>query len=122
VKKTAQFRIQRLIIDTGRAYLIFPSRFSGPGFSAIVFHWRMDNWNFGRLGGSRRRWHSSGGLLCLLQGGYLGLQALYGFLRGFLELPKLALQVLDGRGLSKSRRNTEYVYQCKTIRSGGDHS
>jgi hypothetical protein len=82
----------------------------------------MDNWNFRRLGGSGRRWHRDGGPLCLLQGGYLSLQVLYGFLGGFLELPKLALQVLDGGGLSKPRRNAEYAYERKAIRSGGAHS
>jgi hypothetical protein len=80
MKEAAQFWIQRLVIDAWRPYFVFARSLSGPRQGAIVLHWEMHNWNFGRLGGSRRRWHSSGGLLCLLQDGDLSLQILYGFL------------------------------------------
>ena len=81
----------------------------------------MYYWNFGRLGSNRRRWHSTpDGLFCL-QGGYLGLQLCYRFLGGFLELQKLILEVLEIRGLGKSRRDTNHAHQCKSTR-GFDHS
>jgi hypothetical protein len=57
-----------------------------------------------------------------LQGGYLSLQLCYRFLRGFLELQKLILQVLDSRGLGNSRRDTNHARQSKSLTLGFDHS
>ena len=111
VKEPEQFRIQRLIIDAGRAYLVFSRRSSGPGFGAIVFHRSMYNrnlvrlWNagYGRDSGFRNNYrarHWTRRFLCLLQRGDLRLHFLDRLLRGLLEFQKLLLEFLDVRCLS----------------------
>jgi hypothetical protein len=82
----------------------------------------MYYWNFGRLGSNRRRWQGTRELLSLLQGSYLGLQLCYRFLRGFLELQKLILQVLEIRGLTQGRRDTDDAYQHKLPSCSADHA
>jgi hypothetical protein len=110
------------IVDAGRAYLVFCCCVSSPSFGTVIFHRKMHYWNFGSLGSSRGRGHSAPGGMCSLQGGYLGLQLCYRFLRGFLELPKLILQVLNTRGLGNSRRDTKHARQSKSLTFGCDHS